>query len=71
MAHTTEVIGNPEQHVARMGPHAFDGVAFQYDAVARRRPFDTVIGTVAAFLHRGDRRIGHVEVHQPLPRALP
>ena len=63
------VIGNPEQNVARLGTHAFGDVAFQNDAVARRGPFDPD-RNVAAFLDGGDGRFGHVEIHQPLARAL-
>ena len=62
------MIGDPEQHAAGLNAHALDRAALQHNAVARRRPFDRGRNVPALFDGR-DRRIGHVEVHQSLPRS--
>ena len=61
-------VRDPEQHVAGLRAHAFDGRALEHDAVARRRPFDRDRNG-AAFFHGGDHGVGHVEVLEPLPRT--
>jgi hypothetical protein len=60
------MVGDPEQHVARLRPHALDGIALEHDAVARRSPLNGN-GNRPAFLDRCYRRIRYVEIHQPLP----